>query len=203
MKKLIALAAALLLSASAVFAENAFHFGLAIPLGSVTLENDAEFSSTAYDFYADWTHIADGGFTFGFNFAGGSGSLSGDGDFKLDVSNIAFGTGFGYSFIHNEKMTLSLTGDLGLDFLIGSENIAGYDYNYMTVAFYIGPKVSFTYKLLKHFGVFVNAGLYYAGGSFIKENEYPMEHGGTNVHSDSVDFTGVIFRPEFGVAIPL
>ena len=202
MKKLIAMAAALLLSASAMFAENAFHLGLAIPFGSVTTDDDVDLSSSAYDFYADWTHIADGGFTFNLNLAGGSGSIEYKDakDFDIDVSDFFFGAGFGYSFIHDEKMTLSLTGDFGFDFLFGSKDSV----DVLNLEFYLGPKVSFTYKILKHFGVFVNAGLYYAAGyTALSRPYYNTSYGYSTTKTEDWNNTGVIFRPEFGIAIPL
>ncbi|MDY6398851.1 MAG: hypothetical protein SPL22_14155 [Treponema sp.] len=199
MKKLIALAAAILLSSSALFAENAFHFGLGIPVGSYSGNDDGDFSTSAVDFYADWTRIAERGFTFNLNFAAGSGTLKPkDGNFDFDVDNFAFGAGFGYSFIHNEKMTLTLTGDLGIDILSGSKNSV----DITNIEFYIGPKISFTYKIFSHFGLFANAGLYGTAGSASVTSDYITLYG-KSTRTESEGNSGICFRPEFGIAVPL
>ena len=103
-------------------------------------------------------------------------------------------------------MTLSLTGDFGFDFIFGEKTVLGSDIDIFNFDFYIGPKVSFTYKILEHFGVFANVGVFYAGGltSVSTSYTYSDKYGSySSTDSDGWSNTGVIFRPEFGVAIPL
>lgn len=200
MKKLIALTTALLLSVSSMFAsEKAFHIGGAVPAGSLSDEDDSS-SLSGFDFYADFTRIANGGFTFNLTLAAGTSTLSYN-DADLDLTNCFLGGGFGYSFIHDEKKTLSLTGDLGFLIMSGDKNLYPIKIDYSAVMFYIGPRISFTYKFLKHLGIFANAGLYYASGSWSATIESTVL-GSSYSRSDDGSISGVIFRPDFGIAIP-
>lgn len=200
MKKIIAFTAALLLSTSVIFAsEKAFHVGGAIPAGSLSDGND-DCSLSGFDFYADFTRIADSGFTFNITLAAGTSTLTADGE-DLDLTNCFLGGGLGYSFIHDEKKTLSLTGDLGFLIMSGDKNVYPAKIDYSATMFYIGPKVAFTYKFLKHLGIFANAGLYYASGSWSTTIESTVR-GISYSTSDDGSISGIIFRPDFGVAIP-
>lgn len=196
MKKLLTLVAAAVFSVSAVFAESAFHIGAAIPVDALSV-NDHSFTVTGFDFTADFTHIADAGFTWKIGFDAGSARAEMEGfkSYDLDGGNFAMDAGFGWSFIHNEKMTLSLTGDIGFDIFSASYNS---NLETFTFLFYIGPEVSFTFKFLSHLGVFANVGLYYATGS--TGMRYPT--GSSSNTTDTYDASGIIFKPKFGISIP-
>ena len=117
------------------------------------------------------------------------------------------GLGLGGSFIHNERMTLSLTGDLGfwLKYLSGTESyeIYGYDYDIdmeiLSAMFYIGPELSYTFRFGEHVGMFVSLGCFYNIGSSTCS-------AGTDDIVDikaSKGFTtsGFSFQPKFGLSI--
>lgn len=195
MKKILTIIAAAVFSVSSIFAENAIHLGGSIPSGSFTTDAegvDLDMSTSGFVFAFDYTHIADAGFTWKIGFD--AGSISGDYDVakNVDFEGAFFDSeiGFGYSFIHNEKMTLSLTGNLGFDFFTLTTDVS-FVGDSATLLFHIGPEVSFTYKFLSHFGVFGNLGLYYATGSTTGDSI-----------DDSYSTSGVIFKPKFGIAIP-
>ena len=121
MKKLLALVAASLLSLSS-FAENTFHVGAFFPVTILDIDGESVVSETAGAAF-DFTHVADCGFTFKAGAGCGFG-LSDIEDTKGDSLtwfDLDFSAGFGGSFIHDEKMTLSLLGDIGLRIQGGGE----------------------------------------------------------------------------------
>lgn len=191
-------------SNSEKISSSTFHVGGAAPLASLSDNSRNDFSSSGFDFYADFTRILENGFTFYVNATAGvvTASASADGlSDDIDMTDFSFGAGLGYSFIHDEKKNLSLTGEAGIEMLSGNKNIytIGTQLSKLdvsTTVFYIGPKISFTYKFASHFGIFANAGLYFATGS----NKFEVKD--LNLSSEK-SISGVLFRPEFGVAIPL
>ncbi|MBQ4379111.1 MAG: hypothetical protein II821_07955 [Treponema sp.] len=195
MKKLLALAAAAVLSVTAAFAENQIHLGLAIPVQSLTIEyplKDLDCSVAGCDFAFDYTHIARSGFTFKVGFDSGYISTTSD-DFSKDYSgsNFAFGFGFGGSVIHDDRFTLSVLGSFGLDlFTVDPENSAIDDG--LGILFYIGPEVTFTFKFADHVGIFADLPLLYAAGTF-----YPPTLSSDT--TDSYTMAGVIVKPRLGV----
>ena len=70
------------------------------------------------------------------------------------MSGIDFdvGIGLGASFIHNEKMTLSLLGDLGCRIHSMSED----DVDMTSVLFYVGPEIAYTFRFNERIGLFAN-----------------------------------------------
>lgn len=213
MKKIIALVAAAALSATAAFAENTMHLGLGIPISSFTV-SDSSASSHEYDvtvsgcdFAFDYTHVADGGFTFKVGFDSGYTTTSVDYGskptvtFDINGADFAFGFGFGGSPIHNERMTLSILGDFGLRIQSMSEekNVLGYDtkFSLVNVLFYIGPEASFTFRFNDHIGVFGNFGIFYNSGVGI----WDVTVGGSTMDDDTYSATGITFQPKFGLAV--
>ena len=197
MKKVLALVIALLISSSAAFAECVFHIGLAIPSSSLSDSDNNSVNSFGGGFYFDFTRIADAGFTFNVTTSIGPTSISGDySSSSLSATEYSFGAGFGYSFLHDQKKTLSLTGNFGFDFMTGDDSVSGVKIDYSSVLFYIGPKVSFTYKFLSHFGVFGNVGLYLATGSADTKTSITSKKNDNSI-------SGIIFSTNLGIAIPL
>ena len=226
MKKIIALVAAAAFYATAAFAEKTIHIGVLFPFSDLNASGFADpsigssgntivadgaggdFSSSGAGGSLGYTYVANGGFTFkfGVGLAGISTSdirtISGK---NLTGVDFDLGLGFGGSFIHNERMTLSLTGDLGfqLKFLSGTESQEdGWGSNHdidreiLSAMFYIGPELSYTFRFGEHVGMFVSLGYFYNIGS----STYSV---GDGVGDDSDDFTtsGFSFHPKFGLSI--
>lgn len=225
MKKLVALAAAAVISSAAVFAENTFHFGLYFPISSFTVQSlddddidDLGIVTKGVGGSVDFTHVADSGFVFkvgmGLAAAFTDDIKTYEGD---DFSGIDFemGLGLGGSFIHNERMTLSLTGNFGYRIQSfsdsGSVKVSGmkieYDTSWTSVLFYIGPELSFTYRFNEHFGLFASIGVF--GDIGLTINDYELKAKDGNYTDDIADrddwyfATGSDFRPKIGVSITL
>ena len=203
MKKILALVAASLLSLSS-FAENTFHVGVFFPVTILDIDGESVVAETAGAAF-DFTHVADCGFTFKAGAGCGFG-LSDIEDTKgdnLTWFDLDFSAGFGGSFIHDEKMTLSLLGDIGLRIQGGGEESSddwtGHNgVDYIPVMFYFGPEVSFTYRFTPHVGLFANLGVFYAIGSTSAE----ITSAGETV-SDDLSTSGFIVQPKLGVAFTL
>ncbi len=207
MKKLIALAAATLLSA-AVFAENTFHVGAYIPINSWTIEdgdNEDDFKSGGFGGFFDFTHVADSGFSVKVNL--GVGYAHGKDDLE-DFKGVDFdlGVGLGGSPIHNEKMTLSIFGDLGfrIDSLGYTESVSvsGYtadiEFDLFNFNFYIGPEIAYTFRFNDHVGIFANFGILYNVGACT------LGYDAEGITDDESYFlSGFTFQPKFGVAFTL
>ena len=203
MKKVLAVAAAALLCLPAIFAENTVHFGMNFPISKVTADvngNDTKANSTGFDGWADFTHVSERGFTWKAGL--GVGSSSSDDIFEDDCHTIDFdlSTGFGYSFIHDEKMTFSLTGNLGLfaqDYELEKDyGVVSIESKCSPLAFYIGPEASFTYRFTEHFGAFANFGIFYQIGIA----EYTIEIKGAGKYEETVDLSGFLFEPKIGLS---
>ena len=198
MKKILALVAASLLSLSS-FAENTFHVGAFFPVTILDIDGESVVAETAGAAF-DFTHVADCGFTFkagaGYGF-GLSDIEDAKGD-NLTWFDLDFSAGFGGSFIHDEKMTLSLLGDIGLRIQGGGESADGNSVDYIPVMFYFGPEVSFTYRFTPHVGLFANLGVFYAIGSTSAEITSAGE-----TFSDDLSTSGFIVQPKLGVAFTL
>ena len=216
MKTIIASVAAVALSVSAVFAENTLHIGMYVPISNLTAaEGSAStaFATTGFGGSLDYTHVAGSGFTFkiGLGVAGANSSnmktvrgkdLSGT-DFDL-------GLGFGGSVIHDEKMTLSLTGNLGfrIQQLSGNDTFTEYknyrsdtydiDTEMVSFLFYIGPEISYTFRFNRHIGLFANFGIFYNTG----ESSYLTIGAPSEIKFDFTYTTsGFNFQPKFGLAV--
>lgn len=213
MKKIIALVAATVLSATAVFAENTLHIGLGIPISPFTLSNDGDdvdFSQTGFDFAFDYTHVSESGFAFKVGFDGGAAICSSDfkdaeGDDLVGV-DFAFGLGFGGSPIHNEKMTLSILGDLGFrfqDFDMGTEKEGNYrieDWSLAQFIFYVGPEVAYTFRFNNHIGLFANLGIFYnVGASLYFYSSQSKEE--PSWLDDTFTVKGLTIQPKLGLAV--
>lgn len=217
MKKIIALVAAAALCASAVFAENTIYLGLQFPSANLSVSGfptASEYTSRGNFFSSGaggslgYTHVAGSGFTFklGAGLAGVGTSdirtISGEnmGGIELDL-----GLGFGGSFIHNERMTLSLTGDLGLRikylFKTDSDENGWINYDIYTeilsAMFYIGPELSYTFRFSEHVGMFVNLGYFYNIGN----SNYAVRIDDDAPDSDDFTTSGFSFHPKFGLSL--
>ncbi len=230
MKKLLALVAMTVISASALFAENTFHIGAYIPISSWSLDNSgysSDYSNNCFGGFFDYTHVADSGFAWKINT--GLAVLTSSDPEGFEGPEIEFGLGFGGSPIHDSKMTLSVTGSFGLRIHVpactetntyGSYNY--YDYysrSYKSMSktetidtelwaflFYIGPEINFTYRFHKHIGVFANLGIFYNTGHCTVNNKYKNNYSDYYMDSDSSSdgsIGGFTFEPKFGVAFTL
>ncbi|WP_191013562.1 hypothetical protein [Treponema zioleckii] len=209
MKKLLALAAVAIFSVSALFAENTFHVGTYFPITNLTVSDDdtdseTDFSSTGVGAFFDYTHVANGGFTFkigtGIAYASTSDVKSYVNNEDLSGVDFDFFVGLGGSPIHNEKMTLSITGNTGLrvqnlsktETFLGSEITT----DTLSILFFIGPEVSYTIRFNEHVGLFGNLGvLYNVGVAAFKEIDDDVRVG--------YAATGFNIQPKIGVAFTL
>jgi hypothetical protein len=130
------------------------------------------------------------------------------------VSGVNFlgDAGFGWSFIHNEKMTLTLTGNIGLSICsykleekytttsYSSTVVADRERKLTPIEFYFGPEIAFTYRFNKHFGAFADVGFFYATGSAKLKNK--AEALGIKLYdtSASLDISGLLIVPKVGVS---
>ena len=217
MKKIIALVAGLAMSMTAVFAENTIHLGAYFPLDKANYDGSGVFS-TGVGGALDYTHVADGGFTWKAGL--GLNTLKTDDvevdDTKLDDGvDFNLGLGFGWSFIHDEKMTFSVTGDFGLrfggfdkkiDYQIGGVTVAEAKYRLDKIVFYIGPEATFTYRFTDHLGAFGAFGIFYQKSLGDQEFnvEYDLKVKDENVNlvsgKEKMPISGFIFQPKLGLS---
>lgn len=195
--------AAAIISGSALFAENTLHIGAGFPISilSVDIDGSAEdFNQNAYDFTIDYTHVFEKGFTLKGGIDVGyvttsdvKSAVKGD---DLGGLDFAVNLGLGGSPLHNEKMTLSILGTLGLrvqNFSAMEDNgVEDISTELNTVLFYIGPEVNYTFRFNKHIGMFADFGLFYNMG----KSEYSVED-----NSDDYDTSGPTFLPKIGVSV--
>ena len=214
MKRLLALVATAMLSTFA-FAENTVHLGAFFPIHPATLKSDGvskDLSSTGVGGTVDFTHVCDSGFTFKFDLGLARASTKDLWDESVSGVNFLGDAGFGWSFIHNEKMTLTLTGNIGLSICsykleekytttsYSSTVVADRERKLTPIEFYFGPEVAFTYRFNKHFGAFADVGFFYATGSAKLKNK--AEALGTKMYdtSASLDISGLLIVPKVGVS---
>jgi len=204
MKKVISMVAAALISVTAAFAENTFHLGAYFPIHSFEIEGE-DISSTIYGASFDYVHVAESGYTWKIGLEYGKASTS---DLKSvvkdeDLTGFDFEmeAGFGASFIHNERMTLSLTGNLGfrVEILGADESVPGDNVSttYGETIVFGGPQVSFTYRFNPHIGLFADLGLFYNTGAVVFE--VSSDNNSVDA-SDDENVTGFSVVPKFGVA---
>lgn len=173
MKKIISLVVAALISVTASFAERTFHLGAYFPFSSGSYDDggDIDFKTRGVGFYFDSTRVADSGFTVKPYFGiGGMGTRQDDFKNSLGLEKIGgvdldLGVGLGGSPIHNDRMTLSILGDLGVRAQIGSETESysgiDVDFTFLDVLFYVGPEIAYTIRFNEHVGLFANVGVFF------------------------------------------
>ncbi|MBB5219075.1 hypothetical protein DYE49_11410 [Treponema rectale] len=204
MKKIISMVAAALISVTAAFAENTFHLGAYFPIYSFEVD-DTDISSTIYGASFDYIHVAESGYTWKIGLECGKASTS---DLKSvvkgeDLTGFDFEmeVGFGASFIHNEKMTLSLTGNLGfrVEVLSAEESIPGdtISTTYGETILFGGPQISFTYRFNPHVGLFADLGLFYNSGAVVADID--SDNGSITGNNDE-KVSGYSCVPKLGVA---
>ena len=118
--------------------------------------------------------------------------------------DIECGMGFGGSFIHNEKMTLSLTGNVGfrVQSFVSKEEYSYHGYtvdvetDYLSFLFYIGPEISYTFRFNEHIGLFASAGVFFDAGA----SAYKVDIDGYD-DSTGLGTVGITFQPKVGLAV--
>ena len=211
MKKLLFVLASALLSAS-VFAGE-FHLGTYFPVTKLDVDvdddaDDGDFDASGFGIKFDYTHITDSNFTWKVGTAIGY-TKSSDiiDDEKKGGLDYDVGAGFGWTFINDPKMTLSLTGNIGTHMLYlsvtDSEYESGikisYDAKSVSYLFYIGPEVTFSYRFTDKFGAYAGLGIYYSFGS--TSLDYKVSGGGISYSdNDSYWTDGFIYMPSLGVS---
>ena len=204
MKKLLVVLAAALLSAYA-FADE-IHLGTYIPMVRSEIDSDkgdTDFDTTGFGLKFDYTRISQTGFTY----KGGLAiAYTETDDFNgNDKGGIDYdcGVGLGWTFINDPKMTLSVTGNLGLHMLYFSVDyeLWGYkiDVTSLSTLFRLGPEVTFTYRFTDKLGAYAGLGIYYAFGVTSMEMK---EHynGSSHTDNDSYKTTGFVYMPSLGVS---
>ncbi|MBR6142677.1 MAG: autotransporter domain-containing protein [Treponema sp.] len=209
MKKLLVALAAALLSAS-VFAGE-FHLGTYFPVTKLDVDVDddignGDFDASGFGIKFDYTYVADSNFTWKVGTAIGytrSGDIIDKADEKAGGLDYDVGTGLGWTFINAPKMTLSLTGNLGLHMLYvdASEDIEGItiEEDVFSMLFYIGPEVTFAYRFTDSFGLYAGLGIYYSFGSTDIDISTKVS-GYKNSSNDSYWTDGFIYMPSLGVS---
>ena len=217
MKKFFLILIAVLLPAASAVAENTLHLGAYFPLSFLSVDNSSvnlKGAGASFDF----THVAERGFTW--KAGAGADVITNDDIFTYDNGkcrgvdlNLEFG--FGYSFLHDEELTLSLLGTFGLrgqsairecdyyDSVLGVK-FASTESSYSNALFFIGPEFSLTYRLTRHLGIFGNFGLFLATGSSDLEIKIvgpaDTEYNGKN-SDENLSSTGLILQPKLGFSL--
>ena len=118
--------------------------------------------------------------------------------------------GVGWSFIHTEKMMLSLTGMLGLD--IGGYEDSAEDVSYdgndcdsfkKTIAFAefnVGGDLFFSYRIKEHFGFFANfSARYLVAGGINDKIEWTYKDSDGRKHTESSEGDGTTLLGKFRI----
>ena len=130
-----------------------------------------------------------------------------DNDTNFGVfSNLEIGAG--YTFIKDEKLTLSVLGMLGLDLSVYSDSKddvaydttkADYSATYGFAMFSLGADLYVSYKFKPNFGVFGNvAGRYLVAGGAFGEKKYEYKIGG-RTETNTTDYDAGDLRGKFRV----
>jgi len=206
MKKIIALVAGLAMSMTAVFAEHTLGLGLNIPVNSLTIDSEDVFE-IGFGVDLSYLFIHDSGITAKAD--AGFKSLSADSDIPyLEGNGVSFGfdLGAGYTFINEEKFSLSALamfgvtiGGVNADFTDSFETEEIKAETTLTIeTFDIGADVIGKYKFTDHLGAFVNLGLRYA---INMKTECEIEYeGGDTFKVDDIKTSGIRFLPTLGVS---
>lgn len=214
MKKIFAFVFAAAACAFSAFADNALNIGSYYPVAALSFD-DENVTTAGAGVSLDYTHVSDGGFTWKIGSAIAVISTEDiktvSGEDEMGGIDFDFGAGFGYAFVNDDFLNVSLFGDIGIrgQSVIEDAQITVADNRYDVVQevtaglFYIGPEISVTFKFAKHFGLFANIGLFYATGSTDCKVTYELNGReiSTMGTSDSYETSGLIFQPKFGVSI--
>ena len=205
MKKLIFLVAAALLSATAFCAEHTLGLGITFPVSSLNFKDsddefDEDITQTGVGVDLTYLFISDSGFTGKADFAFEKISAS---DFEENPDeglNCVFDFGIGYTFLRDEKFSLSALGMFG--FSLGAYN--WYDdpvtESLLMKTLDFGVDVVGKFKFTNHLGAFANLGLRY---SIDAGSKYEVEFR-ASAHEEDFDIglktQGFRFIPTLGVS---
>lgn len=211
MKKLLLLIPAFfILAFQAPASDQLLQFGLSLPfstLSSSRLRPDVDSDIYGAGLSFTFVNIADRGFTLRLStdnyYAWDSKMKSGGKNF--DGRGMDFFAGIGGALIHDERMSLTLTGNIGTSSITTkcSKKIPGeyyteyLDTEISSTIFSVGPNVCFTYRLNGNAGLFAELGAYCSLGSCsITSNKSTPE----NPSSDSEDksVSGWTIKPRLG-----
>lgn len=163
MKKFVVMAAALALVSGTVFAKswtNNIGVGASIPASKIASDDDAiDETVTQAGFAFDFTYlgIAESGFAVKVNYDVGAVTSEDIGDDDDTGSFNALTFGAGWAFVNEESFTFAATGMIGFDY-------TEYDLTASTtelLSFSIGADIYASIKLMEHFGLYADLGLYY------------------------------------------
>lgn len=210
MKKIVALVAGLAMSMTAVFAEHTVGLGFNVPVNSLKVEDD-KLSEHGFGFDLTYLFIHESNFTAKADVAM---NIMNTDDFETDenMAQFAFDLGAGYSFLNEEKYSLSVLGMFGMT--IGGYGKEYNDYEGTTglkaesglsmMTFDIGADVIGKYKFTDHLGAFVNLALHYAI-NIKTQYDFDVSYNGDDVDylsysDDGLKTSGIRFQPTLGVS---
>lgn len=210
MKKIIALVAGIAMSMTAVFAEHTVGLGLNIPVNSLKVE-DESVSEHGFGFDLAYLFIHESNITAKADVAF---NIMNTDDIESDANSgqFAFDLGAGYTFLNEEKYSLSALAMFGMT--IGGYGKEFSDYEGTTglkaesslsmMTFDIGADVIGKYKFTDHLGAFVNLGLHYAI-NMKTQYDFDVSYDGEKVDElsysdDGFKTSGIRFLPTLGVS---
>lgn len=206
MKKILSVLAIALMS-TALFAKtwtNNAGFGFTLPISSITSDNEDvnDFFQIGYGIQGFYLGYHENGFTVK---AAESAGLATSKDFYFPDNDTHFGVfnnievGLGYTFIKNNRVTLSLLGMLGLDLSVYSDSeddtdvlaadnsttVKGdYTISIGTALFSVGGDLFVSCKLKPNLGLFCNiSGRYLVAGKAFGEQETKYKTGDKTITS--------------------
>ena len=208
MKKILSVFAICLFALNGIQAKkwmNNIGVGLTIPISQIGIDEKSsdDIFQVGYGIGGTYVGIHENGFTAKANIDIGAATTK-DISLQGDETNVGifynFDFGVGYSFIHTEKITFSLTGMAGLDMetYFDSEDDVSYDEKdcesvdrtFSLAELNIGADLFFAYHIKEHFGFFANLSTRYLIVGSSKENiewSWKSKTGGTRKESEDKD----------------
>lgn len=203
MKKIISLIAATVLSVTAVIAEGNEHnlgIGITFPISSLKIGDDVDesLSQKGMGFDVTYLFIHDSGITAKADCTLALVSSSVSGEDPDNGLNWTIDLGIGYTFLRNEKFSLSALGMIGYNYSeagFGDSESAKISFTMKTIDF--GADVIGKYKFTNHLGAFANLGFRY---SIDKGSSYEYsDYNNSLKFSDDAKTSGFRFVPTLGL----
>ena len=206
MKKIFIILAVGFLAMNGAFAKkwtNNVGFGFTVPISEIGVDEKGadDIAQIGYGLDLFYLGVHENGFTAKANIDFGVATTK---DISLQDNETNVGVfynidlGAGWSFVHTEKITLALTGMMGLDMGLYTDSAEDVTYDgqncdslYKTIAFAefnIGGDLFFAYRIKEHFGFFANfSARYLVAGGGIDKIEWSYKDSSGRKHKESLE----------------